>query len=138
MIKSKHQRMIGVYLCFYAVAWALQVVMPNSGPPYISTLLVVSVLFFTCLFVGIFRQHISSSVVRFISATFAAGALSWLICVATLFNPLGVRPSPIPLSEQALSFLNGSFYLFIGITGLVISFKRHRFLGPKLNHDSLE
>src|SRR5436305_2644068 len=110
---------VGGYMCFYTAVFFLQKILPESGVMFIVSLSITTLIFaWIASFLTLSRWKWKTRfVLKSVIATLFAAAATPLICVATLFNPLGVRPSPIPLSDNVLDVLMIVMHVLIGIFG---------------------
>ena len=125
----------GAYLITYAGLWLLGKLDLISGEIYLGTLFSITLVF---AWMGCFRFLLGVAwcrgiPVRIAATTFGAITLSWFVCFITMFDPMGWRPSPIPLSDASLTALELASLICIGIGGLVLIWlpkKRHSQTGP--------
>lgn len=116
----RKSKAIGAFLIMYALLWVGQRRLPISGVLYLQTLFVVTTLFGSVITWSALRPndpHVWLN--RLLSVTAGLGA-AFVVCVATLFNPLGTRPSPIDLPEKYLLILEYGFHVAIGSAGVVL------------------
>lgn len=116
----KKSKAIGAFLIAYALLWVGQRCIPISGVLYLQTLFAVTTLFGSVITWSAFRPadpHVwLNGVVSVISGMGAA----FVVCVATIFNPIGTRPSPIGLPEDYLLALEYGLHVTIASVGLVL------------------
>ena len=109
--KTTVKLIIGLYCLCYSALWVLQRHLPLSGKGCVFALLLLT---FAASF-GIF-YHMLKGRLSFLRITIVvAGALAvaFVVTIATLFDPVTTRPSPIPLNEESLDIL--AYVLHIGL-----------------------
>ncbi len=119
-MKVRKSKAIGGVLIAYALLWVGQRCIPISGVLYLQMLFAVTTLFGTVIFWSAFKRGGPFAWVNGVLSVAAGIGAAFVVCVATLFNPLGTRPSPIDLPENYLSVLEYSLYGAIGLLGLFL------------------
>ena len=116
------KNIIGAYLIFYFILWLFERLTPNSGKIYVISLAVMTLLFawMACFQALPGWRWGCAAIVRVPLATIVSVVATYVIFVATLFDPLGIRPSPIPLSDKYLFALSCLSRVMIGIGGVYL------------------
>lgn len=120
---------VGCYLVLYCLLWLFQRHTPKSGGIYLSALFLVT---FCLGWIWFFQRSARwkwcrITFVRLLVTTVLALLTAYLICIATLFDPLGARPSPLSLSDEHLDILLYVSRVLIGLCGvwLIVRASRH-------------
>ncbi|MGV3773434.1 MAG: hypothetical protein ACO1QB_11070 [Verrucomicrobiales bacterium] len=118
---------IGAYLCLYVLLLAIEPFTGKGG-----ALIVIALMVVTCIgaFVAVFvalKTYFPQKGWLFcipVSAIVAV-IIAIAVTVGTLWNPLTVRPSPIPLSGNTLNQLNFLMHLILFLCGASLLIRNH-------------